>query len=191
MPRALRNIEPNSIYHVTSRGNRKQAIELGRLDCELLEGLAAETIERFELICHEWCVMGNHFHFIYQTPHANLSAAMQWKKSVYAQKFNWRHGHEGHLFQGRYFSRKIKDDDDLIAAAVYVLRNPLEAGACEVAEQWRWSSYRTSMGARNAVIPVSSLVRDVLDPRPEVARRMLRELVHAPRPKPYFIPLAA
>jgi REP element-mobilizing transposase RayT len=191
VPRPLRNIEPNGIYHVTSRGNRKQPIELGRLDCELLEGLAAEAIERYELICITYCLMDNHFHFIYQTPHANLSAAMQWKKSVYAQKFNWRHGKQGHLFQGRFFSRKVKDNDDLIAAAAYVLRNPLEAGICEIAEQSRWSSYRTMMGARSPVIPVSSLVLDVLDPRPEVARRMLRELVHAPQAKPYFIPLAA
>lgn len=191
MPRALRQIEPNGIYHVTSRGNRRQVILLSRLDCELLEGIVAEAVARFELICHAWCIVDNHVHFIFQTPHANLSSAMQWTKSRYAQRFNWRHGYDGHLFQGRFFSRQIESNDDLVNAVTYVLRNPLEAGLCEIAEQWRWSSYRTSMGARSSVIPVSALVLHVLDPRVDVARRKLRNLVHAPRPRPYSIPLAA
>jgi len=46
--------------------------------------------------------MANHFHWLLETPEANLVAGMKWFLGAYSQRFNARHGQRGHVFQGRY-----------------------------------------------------------------------------------------
>jgi putative transposase len=187
MPRPLRLIEPNGIYHVASRGNRRQEIQLDDRDYRRLAGLFAEALERFELTCHAWCFLGNHFHLVLQTPLANLSSAMQWAKSQHAARFNVRHGVTGHLFQGRFWSKQIANDAQLVSTVAYVLRNPMEAGLCEIAEDWPWTSARASLGLSSpGPIPVGDLVLAVLDGDVDRAREKLRRHVYAREPAPPF-----
>lgn len=64
----------------------------------------------------------------------------------YAQEFNARHDRRGHLFGGRYASTLVETDEHLLAAARYVVLNPVEAGLCETPGEWPWSSYRATAG---------------------------------------------
>ena len=59
-------------------------------------------MRRFNVICHAYCLMINHFHLLLETPDANLSNAMRQFNSVYTQAFNRRHGRVGHVLQGRF-----------------------------------------------------------------------------------------
>ncbi len=85
--------------------------------------------------------MSNHAHLVIETPLPNLGAGMQRVHGVYARSFNKRHERSGHHFQGRYGSVRIGDDSHLWTVLRYVALNPVEAGLCERADQWRWSSY--------------------------------------------------
>jgi len=46
----------------------------------------------------------------------------------------------GHVYQGRYKSFPVEEDDHFLAVARYVERNALRAGLVSRAEDWRWSS---------------------------------------------------
>jgi hypothetical protein len=48
--------------------------------------------------------MTNHYHFLLETPQANLVAGMRWFQTTWTMRFNARHHLSGHLFQGRYKS---------------------------------------------------------------------------------------
>jgi putative transposase len=100
--------------------------------------------------CKSYCLMGNHYHLILQTPHANLSIGMQLLNGKYAQRFNGRHRRHGHLFGSRFYSVLIETDRHLHAALRYVARNPVEAGLCRGPADWRWSSYRATIGLEPA-----------------------------------------
>jgi putative transposase len=90
--------------------------------------------------------MTNHYHLAVRTAEPNLAAGMHRLNALAAQRFNRRHGRVGHLFQGRYKARLLQDGDRLLAAIRYVVRNPVRAGLCERAEQWRWSSQPAILG---------------------------------------------
>jgi hypothetical protein len=66
---------------------------------------------------------------------------MQRLHAPYAQAFNRRHKSVGHLFQGRYGAERIHEEAQLIATLRYIALNPVEAGACDDARMWRWSSH--------------------------------------------------
>jgi REP element-mobilizing transposase RayT len=78
------------------------------------------TIGRHGWLCHGYCLMGNHYHLIVETPGANLAAGMKQLNSRYAQSFNRRWGRVGHLFQGRYQAALVEKEAYLLTLARYV-----------------------------------------------------------------------
>jgi hypothetical protein len=58
---------------------------------------------------------------------------------LHAQRFNRRHARAGHVFQDRFGGRVIETDEQVAAACPHVLANPVRAGPCERAHDWRWS----------------------------------------------------
>jgi REP element-mobilizing transposase RayT len=77
MSRPLRVEYPGAIYHVTSRGNARQPIFGDDEDREMLLSVFAEVVARFNFFCHAYCLMDNHYHFVIETPEANLSQGMR------------------------------------------------------------------------------------------------------------------
>ena len=150
MPRKPREDFEGAMHHVFARGNQKQAIFLDVTDRFVyLRMLAAETRRR-GWRCLAYCLMENHIHLLIETPNANLSSGMQRLNSRYAQYFNQRHHRVGHLFQGRFGAVRVSSDAQLWALVGYMARNPVEAGLCERAEDWPWSSYAATAGVRPA-----------------------------------------
>ncbi|MGE3296239.1 MAG: transposase [Porticoccaceae bacterium] len=73
MARPLRLEFPNAIYHVTARGNARSDIFLDGEDRELFLVCLGEVVTRFGWLCHAYCLMGNHYHLMIETPEVNLS----------------------------------------------------------------------------------------------------------------------
>jgi hypothetical protein len=94
--------------------------------------------------------MPNHYHVVFETPEANLSAGMHRLNSTYAHWFNHRHGVEGHLFQRRFHAVLVESDWHLLELSRYVVLNPVRAGLCVRASDWPWSSYAAVLGRRPA-----------------------------------------
>jgi len=102
--------------------------------------------------------MPNHFHFVVQPIRGgNLSKFMHWLLTSHARRYHNRQGANGHVWQGRYKSFLIKEDDHLLMVMRYVERNPVRAGLVTNATDWPWSSHRESVGTK---------ARDLLDDGP-------------------------
>jgi putative transposase len=146
MARPLRIEFPGAVYHVTSRGNAKQAIFIDDEDRGRFLDVLTMAVERFNWLCHAYCLMENHYHLLIETPHGNLSKGMRELNGVYTQGVNQKYRRVGHLFQGRYKAIIVEKDNHLMSLCRYVVLNPLRIGLIERPEQWRWSSYRSTIG---------------------------------------------
>jgi putative transposase len=131
---------------VFARGNDRRAIYVDAADRHTYLALLGRVVSKQEWRCLSYCLMTNHVHLLLETPKANLASGMQRLHSPYAQTFNARHGRSGHLFQGRYGDTRITSDGQLWITAVYIARNPSDAGLCERPEQWPWSSHTAVLG---------------------------------------------
>jgi len=146
MARPLRIEYEGALYHVTSRGNAGTNIFLDDGDrARFLETLKS-VVDRFDWICHAYCLMGNHYHLLVETPQPNLSRGMQHLNGVYTQWFNRRHARSGHLVQGRFKSILVEKESYLLELARYIVLNPVRAKVVRSARDWRWSSYRATAG---------------------------------------------
>lgn len=136
---------PGAVYHVMSRGDRRENIFQSEADRELFLQTLAEACLKAGFQIHAYCLMSNHFHLVVETPRGNLVAGMKWLLGVYTARFNRRHGVVGHLFSGRYKSTLISGAPGYLRTACqYVHLNPARAGLLRPAEpiqSYRWSSY--------------------------------------------------
>lgn len=93
--------------------------------------------DRYHLLA--WVVMPNHVHVVVR-PAVPLAELMHSWKSYTAKAINRHLGETGTVWQPDYFDRFIRDEAHLSAAIAYVESNPVKAGLCGVAKDWRWSS---------------------------------------------------
>ena len=59
--------------------------------------------------------MPNYVHLLVFTPAGNLSRGMQWLHGTYAPWFNRRHRLAGHIFDGRFRSKRVEDEQYRLA----------------------------------------------------------------------------
>jgi REP element-mobilizing transposase RayT len=148
MPRLPRAEFECGLYHVYSRGNRRQPIYLDDKDRRRYLNLLERVTLRMRWRCLAFCLMGNHVHMLVETRTPNLGFGMQRLHSTYAAYFNARHEQVGHLFQGRFKAPPIESDVQLWVTAAYIACNPVAAGLCREPAAWPWSSH--TLAARNA-----------------------------------------
>jgi putative transposase len=146
MARPLRIELAGGLYHVTSRGDRREHIFLGDADREAWLAVFAQVCARFNWRCHAWCQMTNHYHIVIETAEANLAQGMRQLNGVYTQYANRAHSRVGHVFQGRYKAILVEKEGHLLELARYVVLNPLRAGMTQNVADWPWSSYSTMVG---------------------------------------------
>ena len=142
----LRMEYEGAIYHVMSRGNRRENIFRDEADRERFLGTLAEACGKTGWQVHAYCLMRNHFHLVLETPQANLVAGMKWLLGVYTKRFNIRHKQCGHLFAGRYKALVVDGSGDgyLRTVCDYVHLNPARARLVPgnaALRRFRWSSY--------------------------------------------------
>jgi REP element-mobilizing transposase RayT len=150
MARPLRIQFPGGIYHVTARGNGRQALFVDDIDCARFLGVLQAVVAEYRLLCHAYCLMTNHYHLLLETPEANLSRAMQQLNGVFAQRFNRRHERTGHVLEGRFHAQVIDRDAHLREVCRYIVLNPVRAGLVADPREWRWSSFQATAGETEA-----------------------------------------
>ncbi len=146
MSRPLRIEFSGALYHVTSRGDRREAIYEDDSDRQQFLQVLGDVVQTHNWICHAYCLMTNHYHLVVETPDGNLSKGMRQLNGVYTQASNRRHGRVGHLFQGRYKAILVDADSYLLELTRYVVLNPVRAGMVARPEKWSWSSYPAMCG---------------------------------------------
>lgn len=178
MARPLRIEFAGALYHVTSRGDRREAIYEDEADREAFLEVLAEVIERYNWVCHAYCLMTNHYHLLIETADGNLSKGMRQLNGIYTQASNRRHSRAGHMFQGRFKGILVDKDAYLCELSRYVVLNPVRAGIVSGPEGWRWSSYQATMGLSAAPLwlEVDALLRQFAPDR-QAAREQYRRFV--------------
>jgi len=145
MARPLRLELAGGLYHITSRGDRREAIYDDE-DREKWLEILGNVCRRFNWRCHAYCQMDNHYHIVIETAEANLSKGMRQLNGVYTQYYNKQHSRVGHVFQGRYKGILVERDTYLLELARYVVLNPIRAHMIKNIGEWKWSSYKAMVG---------------------------------------------
>lgn len=150
MPRIPRLDIGGNYYHIVNRANARLQIFNNEEDYELFEGVLQDAWDIYQPNILAYCVMPNHFHIVIKTKEdGQMSLFMKWFTQTHASRWhakNKTHG-SGSLYQGRYKSFIIQDDQHLFTVLRYVERNPVTAKLVTKPLNWKYSSvYRRYEG---------------------------------------------
>jgi REP element-mobilizing transposase RayT len=136
------------MHHIFIRATERSLIAIDDADYERALFFLEHAASQFEIQCHAWCYLPNHYHLLVTSRLGNISATMQWLGTCTAQSFNKRHERQGHLFKARFESRLVENDEYMLELARYLPLNPVRAGLTTSAVDWPWSSYAATTGRR-------------------------------------------
>lgn len=142
MPRTAREKSSTGIYHVILRGNNRQKIFHTDEDYVAFLKRLREYRNQCGFRLYAYCLMDNHIHLLLQELDEPLELIMRRLCGSFVYWYNHRYDRVGHLFQDRFRSETVEDDQYLATVLRYIHRNPVKAGLCKDPSGFTWSSYR-------------------------------------------------
>jgi len=154
MPRSARCAPAGFAYHVLNRAVARLTLFEKAGDYRAFEGVMREAHARAPLPILSFCLMPNHWHFVVRPQHdEQVTDFFRWLTHTHTMRWHAHHDTfgTGHLYQGRFKSFPIEDDDHLYTVLRYVERNPRRANLVARASQWRWGSCWHRRSAESAL----------------------------------------
>ncbi len=158
MTRPARQPSESGIHHVMLRGINRELIFRDDEDRERFLHCLAVTKRLSGCRLLAYCLMSNHVHLVLRTGQEDVGQVVKRLSVRYVGWHNRKYGRVGHLFQDRFKSRPVDDDEYLQTLLRYVWANPVEAGVVEQAQDYRWGSLRL-LGRPDTVVDESELLR--------------------------------
>ena len=140
MPRGARRKSESGIYHIMMRGiNRQQIFEDEEDNLHFIE-----TLSKYKEQCgysiYAYCLMGNHLHILLKEDKEDLTLIFKRIAGSYVYWYNWKYHRTGHLFQDRFKSEPVEDEIYFLTVLRYIHQNPMKAGLCKNAKDYKYSS---------------------------------------------------
>lgn len=146
MPRTGRKKSQTGIYHIILRGINKQMLFEDREDGERF----LKTIEEYKVDnaykIYAYCLMENHIHILIKEENEELAIIMRKIGASYVYWYNLKYERTGHLFQDRFKSEAVEDEQYLLTVVRYIHQNPVKAKIVKNVNDYRWSSYNEYIG---------------------------------------------
>ena len=126
---------PGLVHHVMARGIEGRDIFRDDEDREAFLGRLGEVVSEAGARLYAWSLLSNHFHLVLRPEDRSLAWIMRRLMTGHAVRFNLRHRRKGHLFQNRYKSIVVEEEEYFLQLVRYVLLNPVRAGVVRDMEQ--------------------------------------------------------
>lgn len=177
--RRPRERSESGIYHVVLRGINRQDIFYDDDDYQRFLGTIYQLKSDDQFVVYGYCLMTNHIHLLVQENTDTISRIMSRIGTSYAWWYNRKYGRSGHVFQGRYGSECVEEDDYLLTVIRYIHNNPVKAGMVQEPEEYRWSSIHAYYGTKEFPYELSepTLALDVINQDRDRAIKAFREFM--------------
>lgn len=143
MPRVPRPVADGLLYHAVNRGHNRAAVFCCPQDYLGFLKALRQTQQRYPFRLFGYCLMTNHFHLLLRPePGQSVSRIMQSLSVAHTSHYHRTQASVGHVWQGRFESPVIEDDDHSLTVLRYIEGNPLRAGMVADLAAYPWSSYR-------------------------------------------------
>ena len=180
MARPLRQIVPGGVYHITTRGNNRQAVFLDEEDRESYLDLLRDAKKAFSFRLYLYVLMTNHVHLLLRTSDNNqmcISAIMKSLTLRYTKRFNKKYERSGNLFQPKYFSNVLEADSHLLELTRYIHLNPVRARMVENINDYPYSSCHSYFDVKPDDLVDREEILEFFGQRPSTQRERYRKFV--------------
>ena len=141
MPRRARKQSETGIYHVMLRGIDRQLIFEDSEDYIRFLDIVEECREVCDFQLYAYCLMGNHVHLLLKVQDEGLETIFKRIGGRYVYYYNVKYQRVGHLFQDRFKSEPVDNNEYFLTVLRYIHQNPVKAKLCSKVEEYPFSSF--------------------------------------------------
>ena len=185
MPRRLRVATGGIAYHVLNRAVGRNTLFHDDADYAAFVRIIERTAKALPMRICSFCLMPNHWHLVlWPKADGQLSEFMRLLTVTHTQRWHAHHhsAGTGPVYQGRFKSFPIQQDDHFLIVSRYVERNAKRAKKVKLAERWQWCSLAMreskQRGRGPAAGPDHAHRRHVDDQGPEGGQRHQQVVRH-------------
>ena len=131
------------IYHITQRGNNREACFFAEQDYRFYLECIKLASDKYHVAVHAYVLMTNHVHLLVTTKaDGDMSSFMQHIGRRYVRYINHAYKRSGTLWEGRFKSSVVDVEHYLLVCYRYIELNPVRAGMTNRPSEYPWSSAR-------------------------------------------------
>jgi len=145
MARLPRICLPGIPQHIIQRGNDRKPCFAADEDFAAYAHWLDEYARKYQVVIHAWVFMTNRVHLL-ATPQSKdgISRLMQTLGRHYVRYFNYTYKRTGTLWEGRFKSCVVDEENYLLICQRYIELNPVRANMVQSPGDYRWSSYQAN-----------------------------------------------
>jgi len=151
MPRVAREKSSTGVYHVILRGHNQQPIFKEEEDARRFLHILEKYQKSGDYLVFAYCLMANHVHLLIKEEQAELGTIMKRIGVSFVYWYNQKYERCGNLFQDRFRSEAVEDEQYFLTVLRYIHQNPVKAGLVEELASYNWTSYREYLGELNMI----------------------------------------
>ena len=176
-PRSSGKIGDTGTYHIILRGTGCQEIFHDEEDNMRFVEILSKYKKECEYQIYAWCLMRDHIHIVIKEGKEELARTMKRIAVSYAWHYNWKYKTTGHLFQDKFWSEDIENDEYLLTVVRYIHHNPVKAEIVAEPSQWDWSSCKQyyGQGRKELELVDEQTVFDIFSSNRQIAVSQFRE----------------
>jgi putative transposase len=159
MPNLDRKFIKDGFYHIYNRGNHRDTVFFEPFDYEYFLTLADDNAEKYRIEIIAYCLMRNHVHFLICQKTDDSESISKWmgcSTMSYSHFFNKKYNQVGSVFQGRFKSKYVENDEYLIHLSKYIHNNPVEFIDTM---NYRWSSIQSYINKKAIIANPSYILK--------------------------------
>ena len=163
-----------------NRGNNQQDVFRKPEDFNAFLAALGNLKERKPFELYGYCLLNNHLHLLIRPLETTISRLMQSLLVSHTQRYHKHYQSGGHVWQGRFKSPVIQNDEHLLTVFRYIEANSLQAKIVDQAENYPHSSYRAyGLGEPNELLD-RLITYEEFSPYAKVRQRRWAGQVHLP-----------
>lgn len=159
------------------RGNRHKDIFSDEEDRQYFLIILENVKKRYPFLIHSYCLMTNHYHILLETKSNEIWRIMQQFVLNYTNYYNHKYHKDGHLFQGRYKSCIVENDEYFLQTSRYIHLNPVKAKMVAYPKDYKWSSYKTILAMEDQrIVEREKILSYFKKPREQEYQRFVEDI---------------
>ena len=157
MPRKPRILQENFVYHVFNRRTDRQRLFPSPRSYDDFIHLMENGREEYNVRICTYCLMETHWHQAVWVRENGATAVSRYLRTLSARhalrfrRVSDTRGH-GHVYQDRFKSVEVENDEHYLTLVRYIEANPVVAGLVDRAEQWPWSGFAERLSGRRRIL---------------------------------------
>lgn len=173
----FRTADTDGFFHVVLRGSGREPLAASARDRRVLNHLTIDTIQRFDIRLHAYCLMANQLRALIQVDESVLIETLRRIAVRYSRYRRVQTKLPGNAFERPYLAQKIESDAEFLEVLRHIHLSPVVGNHVVSLDDYPWSSHRSYIGYKSNALITTDYGLSLFSQDPSRARAAYHQFI--------------